>query len=159
VSDLKPSVSHLEGLDAKGAMALANRWYRQKQTAVRTNVTTESVNFEFPDGRKRTIPLPEDQVVVAVAPYVDRTHPCEIHFMSGCQGELVGQDLKMTATSTNGEVLLDGTVRTMYNGFVELWLPRDLEITLKVGYQGKEAEGLIRTYSGSNTCVTTLQLM
>ena len=155
----RPAPAALDGLDAEEAMALANRWYRQKQSAVKTNVTPQSVNFEFPNGKKQSVPLPKDRMVVAVAPYVKNTHPCETHFMSGCQGEIVGEKIQVKALGRNGKVLVDETMTTMYNGFIELWLPRDEEVRLTVGYQGKSAEGTITTFVDSNTCVTTLQLL
>ena len=155
----RPAPAALDGLDAKGAIALANRWYRQKQSAVKTNVTPQGVNFTFPNGKKKSVALPKDQMVVAVAPYITNTHPCETHFMSGCQGEMVGQEIRVKALGRDGKVLVDETMTTMYNGFVELWLPRDEEIRLSVGYQGKSAEGTITTFTDSNTCVTTLQLL
>ena len=32
------------------------------------------VVFEFPKGRVKKIPLPEEKMLVAVAPYVNKTH-------------------------------------------------------------------------------------
>jgi hypothetical protein len=32
------------------------------------------VVFEFPNGRVKKIPLPEEKMLVAVAPYVNKTH-------------------------------------------------------------------------------------
>jgi hypothetical protein len=49
-------------------------------------------------------------------------------------------------------------MKTMSNGFIELWFPRDLEIDLTIVYKEKETRGMITTYSDSNTCITTFQL-
>jgi len=159
VASRRPTPAALDGLNAKQAMALANRWYVQKQTSVTTNVTPDSVNFEFPNGRTRKVKMPKDQMVVAIAPYVQTTHPCSTHYMSGCQGELVGEQIQVLAVDGQGRVLVDDTIETMYNGFIELWLPREQVVKVSLSYQGKAAEGMIPTYNNSSTCVTTMQLM
>ena len=159
VASQKPAPAALDGLNARQAMTLANQWYEQKQTAVTTNVTPDSVNFEFPNGRKKKVRLPKDQMIVAIAPYVQSTHPCSTHYMSGCQGELVGEKIQVLAVDGNGRVLVDDTIETMYNGFIELWLPREQVVKVSLSHNGKTTEGMIPTYGNSNTCVTTMQLM
>jgi len=48
---------------------------------------------------------------------------------------------------------------TMANGFVGVWLPRNIDGFVSVSYDGKVAQAPISTYAGSNTCLTTaLQL-
>ncbi len=148
----------LDGLDARAAMAMANRWGPSTK-GVKSFVDTLQVSFAFDNGRKVSIPLPKDQMVVAIAPYLTRTHPCEVHYMSGCQGELADVPVKVKATAGDGTVLVDRTVTTMANGFFELWLPRNQEVRLSVEALGKSAEGTITTYPSSNTCITTLQLL
>ena len=88
-------------------------------------------------------------MVVAVAPYIDETHPCETPYLSGCQGELVGVPVDV----------VDDTVRTMANGFIELWLPRDIEVSISLAARGKLVDGTIGTFTDSRTCITTLQLL
>ena len=61
--------------------------------------------------------------------------------------------------AADGTVLVDETITTMANGFLELWLPRNQEVRLSVQALGRSAHGLITTYGTSNTCVTTLQLL
>ena len=78
--------------------------------------------------------------------------------MSSCQGELNGQPFEVTATTPNGQVLFDGEVTTLRNGFFELWLPRDRLVELSISGAGGVAKGLIGTYEKSKTCVTTFQL-
>jgi hypothetical protein len=151
-----PSKSDVSGKGPEEALALANKW---KGNAVTSFVTTQSVNFEFPNGSKATVALPDDEMVVAIAPYIERTHPCEIHYMSGCQGEMVGVPISVLAQSPDGTVFVDETIRTMENGFLELWLPRDRDVLIRLSAQGKSVEGTIGTFANSNTCVTTLQMM
>ncbi len=152
-----PSPRDLDGLDARAAMTLANRWGTAK-TDVKSFVTPQEVSFTFANGKKVRVPLSPDKMVVALAPYVSKTHPCEVHYMSGCQGELTGLPVKVLAKKSDGAVILEDTVTTLPNGFIELWLPRDLEINLSLEALGRKTEGMINTYSDSYTCVTTFQL-
>lgn len=63
----------LEALDAREAMAVANDW-RWSRSDVKSYVDSREVVFEFADGTVKRIPLPEDEMLVAIAPYVQRTH-------------------------------------------------------------------------------------
>lgn len=160
----RPQLSSESGLSSaslggKGpieALALANEWMGN---GVTTFVTTQAVKFEFADGEKASVALPADELVIAIAPYFDRTHPCEIHYMSGCQGELVGVPVDVVASLSDGTVLVDETITTMANGFIELWLPRDVEVSLRMATGGKSVSGTIGTFADSHTCITTLQLL
>ena len=149
----------LAGLNAREALALANKW-GTSTPEVQSFVDTEAIKVTFKkSGETVEIPLPEDQLVIAFAPYIGETHPCEIHYMSGCQGELVEKRVKVTATLVDGAVILDKEITTMKNGFLELWLPRNQEITVTLEALGRKAEGTIGTFYDSNTCITTFQLL
>jgi hypothetical protein len=47
---------------------------------------------------------------------------------------------------------------SMSNGFIDLWLPRDIEGTLTITQGELSATKLISTESGEPTCETTMQL-
>lgn len=102
--------------------------------------------------------LPEDEFFVSFAPYLSTTHPCEVHSLTGCQGEMVEEDIEVKIVDEDGEVHLDETVTTMENGFVDLWLPRDKKYTLTIDYQDQSLESEFSTFEGDNTCLTELQL-
>ncbi len=150
----EPSARALEGIDFRQAMALANVWGAK----VQSSLTTSGVTFVFPDGFRRLVATPPDLVLVAVAPYRNTTHPCAIHTMSSCKGELFGEPIEVLAQRSDGTVLIQETLTTLPNGFIELWLPRDLDVRLTLRAQGLTAEGQIRTRSGADTCITTLKL-
>ena len=149
-----PSPAALAGLDAHEAVDLANAW---KGNGVTTFATPTEVRFVFPDGTEVTVPMPEHEMLVSVAPYLVHTHPCATHFMSGCQGELVDAPVHVLATATDGTVLIDEVMPTQANGFIDLWLPRDLTIDLQLRLDGLASIGRIATFADSETCVTTFQ--
>ncbi len=72
-SDEKSAEATLNNVDVIQAMAIANhwKWFKKK---IKSYVTPREVVFEFSNGKVRRIPLPEDKMVVAVAPYIKRTH-------------------------------------------------------------------------------------
>ena len=66
-------IKQLEGLNAHQALALANQWHWEKQP-VRTHFTSKEIVFQFESGKVKKIALPEDEMMVAVAPFINRTH-------------------------------------------------------------------------------------
>lgn len=103
--------------------------------------------------------MPEDRFYVSVAPYVNDTHDCFYHSLTTCTGELSGESVQVTIVDrATGDVLVDEETTTFANGFVGFWLPRDIEGTIKVEYDGKTGEADLSTRDDGATCVTTLQL-
>jgi len=150
-------MDELKGINGKQAMELANKW-RQKNLDIMSFVTPDAVNFKFKDGKTISVPLPADQMVVSVAPYISYTHECATHYMSKCDGELKKVPIKVRAVTAGGKTLINKTLKTPSTGFFDLWLPRDQEITISVNALGKKATGKIYTYRNSKTCDTTLKL-
>jgi hypothetical protein len=66
-------IEQLDGLNAYQALALANQWHWEKQP-VRTHITSKEVVFQFESGWVKKIPLPADEMMVAVAPFINNTH-------------------------------------------------------------------------------------
>jgi hypothetical protein len=60
-----------------------------------------------------------------------------------------------TITDEKGAVILDENLETMDNGFVGVWLPKNLNANIQVAYNGKIATAPISTFSDSETCLTT----
>ena len=69
----KPADIDFEKIDAVEAMAIANEW-KWSQKDVKSFVTAREVVFQLSDGKEKKIPLPEEKMLVAVAPYGRRTH-------------------------------------------------------------------------------------
>ena len=66
-------IDQLDGLNAHQALTLANQWNWEKQP-VRTHITSKEVVFQFESGTVRKIALRENEMMVAVAPFINRTH-------------------------------------------------------------------------------------
>lgn len=108
-----------------------------------------------------SMPMPEDKFYVSLAPFVDRTHDCYFHSLTTCTGELSGENMDVTVTNhATGEVLLDGMMQTQENGFLGLWLPRDIEATIDLVQDDRSASASISTTNDDDlTCLTTMQLV
>jgi hypothetical protein len=77
-NNMKAYEEMVENIDAVQAMALANQW-KWTQNSITTHVTPKEVVFEFPsntspNGTIKKVALPEDKMVVAIAPYLTYTH-------------------------------------------------------------------------------------
>jgi len=72
-ADQKSLMAELENVDAVQAVALANQW-RWTNRNIRINADALKIDFKFPDGQVKTVPMPADKMLVAVAPYIRKTH-------------------------------------------------------------------------------------
>ena len=73
-SNENPDAAILNNIDAVQAMAIANEWNYSKKE-ITSYVTPREVVFKSADDKViKKIPLPEDKMLVAVAPYINSTH-------------------------------------------------------------------------------------
>lgn len=110
------------------------------------------------NGENTSIALPSGEFFVSIAPFVESTHECAIHSLTGCQGELVEKDFAVHIQDDEGNVVMDETIASLENGFIDLWLPRDQTFQVKIEHDGKTVESKISTFKDDNTCITTMQL-
>jgi len=110
------------------------------------------------NGNKTSYDLPKDEFFVSIAPYIESTHECAIHSLTGCQGELAVKNFDVYIQDEEGTVVMDEKITSLENGFIDLWLPRDRKYQVKIMYDGKTAESEVATFKDNNTCVTTMQL-
>ncbi|WP_079709631.1 CueP family metal-binding protein [Paraliobacillus ryukyuensis] len=96
---------------------------------------------------------------VSIAPYINQTHPCTNHSLTGCQGELVNETFQVYIKDNDGNVLVNKQMKSQKNGFFDLWLPRDKTYQVKIEQNGKVAKSEISTYNTDGTCITTMQLI
>ena len=143
----------LAGLDTKAIVhELDSRIDEPKELV--SSITGESLTLK--DGKFTVeLDLPKDSFYLAFAPYENTTHPCGFHSLSSCRGELVNVLVHATITDEKGMVIVNEELETMDNGFVGVWLPKNINANIQVAYNGKTATAPISTFADSETCLTT----
>lgn len=121
------------------------------------SITSHELIVTESDESKVAYDLPEDDFFVSIAPYVKDTHPCATHSLTGCQGEMMNEAFDVYMEDAEGNVILDETVKSQANGFIDLWLPRDKVFSVKITHDGKTVESAFSSFEGDNTCITTMQ--
>jgi hypothetical protein len=99
--------------------------------------------------------LPTDEFYLSFAPYINEVHPCQTHNLVSCRGELFNKEFNVSIVKKDGTVITDQKVKSMNSGFIGIWLPRDIEATLTISYNGLSVTKTITTYAKSDTCLTT----
>lgn len=151
----------LEGLDVRevidslDALPIADR-----STILMASVRPNELIISDDKQRETSLAMPEDEFYVSVAPYVDQTHDCYFHSLTTCKGELQNVDVRVVVTDkATGETLVDETRSTFDNGFMGFWLPRDIDASITIEYDGLSATSDLSTRKDDDaTCVTTMQL-
>ncbi|ARF16053.1 CueP family metal-binding protein [Sporosarcina ureae] len=144
-----------ESVDIK---ELVNDYTVRNEVAASASITSSELIVTDDDENVTTYDLPEDEFFVSIAPFVNTTHPCDIHSLTGCQGELVEEDFNVYIEDSEGNIILDEVKTTEANGFIDLWLPRDDRFTVTITQGTKETVSEITTFEGDNTCITTMRL-
>lgn len=151
------------GLDGKDVVTVINaldQTQEDKEIGLNGSVRQDELLLTSGEDKstETSMPMPKDKTYVSVAPYVDKTHECFAHHLTGCQGEQVGKDFQVTVTDAQGTKIVDEKATTYENGFIGFWVPRDVKGTLSIsGEQGKGSTPL-STAADAPTCITTLQL-
>ncbi|PIC69846.1 hypothetical protein CSV77_11275 [Sporosarcina sp. P16b] len=144
-----------ESVDIK---ELVNDYTVRNAVAASASITSSELIVTDDDKKVTTYDLPEDEFFVSIAPFVNTTHPCDIHSLTGCQGELVEEDFDVHIEDSEGHVILDEVKKTEANGFIDLWLPRNDTFTVTIKQDTKKTVSEITTFDGDNTCITTMRL-
>lgn len=126
--------------------------------ATSASITSSELIVTDENQKVTTYDLPDNEFFVSIAPFINETHPCDNHSLTGCQGELVEEDFNVHIEDSKGKVILEETKRTEANGFIDFWLPRDDIYTVTIAQDDKEVIAEISTFDGDNTCITTMQL-
>lgn len=147
-----------EGMDAREIIEQIDQ-AEDRPADLMASVRYDELLVSDPSEPGQEIAMPiEDEFYLSMAPYVDSTHDCFYHSLTTCQGELVEEELDVTITDSEGQVLVEDTVTTYPNGFVGFWLPREIQATVEVSYDGRTATAEIGTGEEDKTCLTTMQL-
>ncbi len=59
----------------------------------------------------------------------------------------------------NNNVIVDETLKSQANGFIDFWLPRDKTYRIIITHEGKTVESQLSTYKKDGTCITDMQLL
>lgn len=110
------------------------------------------------DDTRLSVDMPEDEFYLSVAPYIDTTHECAFHSATGCRGEMKQEEFFVEFIDLDDNVVISENMMSMSNGFIDLWLPRDIEGTLTITQGELSTSKVISTESGEPTCETTMQL-
>jgi hypothetical protein len=110
------------------------------------------------DDTRISVDMPEDEFYLSVAPFIDSTHECSFHSATGCRGEMKQEEFHVEFIDLDGNIIISESMMSMSNGFIDLWLPRDIEGTLTITQGDLTAVKLISTEAGEPTCETTMQL-
>ena len=71
---------------------------------------------------------------------------------------MVEEEFNVYIEDTEGNLILDETLKSQSNGFIDLWLPRDKTYRITIAHDGKTVESEFSTFKNDNTCITTMQL-
>lgn len=122
------------------------------------SITSSELMVKDENQEETAYELPEDEFFVSIAPFVNETHECDIHSLTGCQGELVDTEFEVYIEDSAGEVIKDEEMKTEANGFIDLWLPRNETLTVTITQDGEESTSEITTFDGDKTCITDMQM-
>jgi hypothetical protein len=145
--------------DTSDVKQLVQQYSSSSMKNLSASITSEQLVVTDNNNKSTAYDLPKDEFFVSIAPYVKNTHPCATHSLTGCQGELTEQEFSVTIEDTEGNVIVDQTMKSQSNGFIDLWLPRDKKYNVMIEQDGVKAKAEISTFKSDNTCVTTMQLV
>lgn len=154
-SDVDNATKYMETQDIK---ELVNEYSGNKTKDETASITAKQLIVTDKDEKESTYALPKEEFFVSIAPYVNQTHPCTNHSLTGCQGEMVEKEIDIYIEDAKGNVIMDETMTTPANGFIDLWLPRDQTYNIKMEHEGKMVESTFSTSENDGTCITTMQL-
>jgi len=105
-----------------------------------------------------SVDMPKDEFYLSVAPFINTTHECLYHSATGCRAELKQEEFLVEFVDLDGNIIVSENMMSLSNGFIDLWLPRDVEGTLTITQGELSTSKIISTESGEPTCETTMQL-
>lgn len=147
----------LEGVGTEEVVEQLDRTHEDRAAGLTSSVTYDEVVLTD-GGTEAVLPMPEDRFYLAVAPWTSTTHECFHHSPSGCQGELAEEDFDVRVTDDAGAEILSGSMTSYENGFVGLWLPKDITGTLEISSDAGTATQQFSTFADDPTCLTTMRL-
>lgn len=151
----------LEGLDARAVIEkLDTTDVNDRPEGLQASIRPSELILVDDSGEERLLPTPEDEVYIAIAPYVTQTHDCTFHAPNSCLGEMREVAVSVTITdAASGRVYVEESAVTYDNGFIGYWLPRGIDATVTMTVAGKSGNVDITTHgAAAPTCITTLKV-
>ncbi len=150
----------LAGLDAAGIIErLDTMPVSERPTDLIASVQPDSLALTDTNEREVALPIEGDEMYLSIAPYREQTHDCYFHSLTTCLGELGNTEVSVKLTDFDGTVLLDETRTSNDNGFIGIWVPRDVDANLTVTLGDESATTQISTRNSDDpTCITNMQL-
>ncbi|WP_042472251.1 CueP family metal-binding protein [Bacillus ndiopicus] len=145
-------------IEASAIKEMVQDYTLRNTTAKSASITSTQLVVTNDNGAKEIYELPENEFFVSIAPYINETHPCDNHSLTGCQGELASKQFDVYIADEKGNAVVNETLQTEANGFIDLWLPRNQTYQIKIQHDGKAVESEFSTFDKDGTCITTLQL-
>ena len=103
---------------------LVSEYSTRNLKAEAASITSKQLIVTESDGSESVYDLPKNDFFVSIAPFINETHPCKNHSLTGCQGELAEEDFDVYIEDMDGNMIIDKTLKSQSNGFIDLWLPR-----------------------------------
>lgn len=144
--------------EVKDVKQLVHGYSNDTMKAKRASITSTELVVTHEDDSQTTHALPKDEFFVSIAPYTEKTHPCKIHNLIGCQGEKKNEEFDVKIEDAEGKVIIDKKMKSNPHGFVDIWLPREQKYKVTISQNGKAAKSELSTFENDNTCITTMQL-
>lgn len=126
--------------------------------AASASITSQELKIKQDNDSITTYALPKDEFFVSIAPYLTDTHPCAIHSLTSCSGEMANKSFNVHIENSSGQVVINKKMTAGANGFIDIWLPRDQTFKVKIEHEGKSATTQLATAADSDTCISTMQL-
>lgn len=149
------SVEENESIDIK---SLVKEFSEGTHTDQFAQIFPNQLTVKNSDESIENYDLSEKDFFVSIAPYVNETHPCTYHVLTGCQGELAEEEFEVYIEDNDGNIVVDETMTSFANGFIDLWLERDNTYNITIVYGEKKVESEFSTFENDITCITTMQL-
>lgn len=144
-----------ESIDMK---KLVNDYSTGKFEDESASITSHELIVTKGDGSEVFYKLSSDDFFLSIAPYVNETHPCAIHNLTGCQGEMANEAFAVLIEDEEGNIIADEMMESQSNGFIDLWVPRNQKFNITIAHNGRTAKSEISSFEGDDTCITTMQL-
>ncbi|OIJ20755.1 hypothetical protein BKP45_08120 [Anaerobacillus alkalidiazotrophicus] len=70
---------------------------------------------------------------------------------------MVEEEFNVYIEDSEGNIIVDKTMTSLENGFIDFWLPRDRTYLVRIEHEGRMVESEISTFEEDATCITTMQ--